>query len=254
MATWSDERVVVLTGANAGIGYHLLTALINDGHLVAALDINGDNILTVRNDSPDHVAFYECDVSDSDDVQTAVTEVIDRWGRIDVLVNNAAVANFAPFDEQTAADTRREFEVNFFGYLRMVRAVLPHMRSRGDGIIHNVGSPIGDLGHPGLTGYAATKGAIKALTHSLQLELRQTDISCTLMLPPTTNTRMSAELGYSEWMVVDAEDVGRKFANEIGSTDPVITPDWQTSLGLYLIQRFPTLWKKMTERSVARSE
>lgn len=254
MAATSTERVVVLTGANEGIGHHMLVALIDDGYQVAGLDINGGNIRAVRDNSPDHVRFYECDVSDTDDVHAAVTDVIDQWGRIDILVNNAAVANVAPFDDQTAADTQREFEVNVFGYLRMIRAVLPHLRVRGEGIIHNMGSGTGDVGHPGLTGYAATKGAIKALTRSLQLELRQTGVSCTLMVPPTTDTRMSTELGYPEWMRAEPEDVGRKLANKIESTSAVITPDWKTSLGLYLIHRFPTLWTKMTERFVDLTE
>lgn len=254
MGTRSEERIVVLTGANEGIGYNMLTALIEDGHRVAALDINGDTIRDVRDRSPEQVLFYQSDVSDTDDVRTAITSVIDQWGRIDILVNNAAVATFAPFDDRTIAGMRREFEVNFFGSLRLIRAVLPHMRARDDGIIHNMGSGTGDVGHPGLAGYSATKGAIKALTHSLRLELRHTGVSCTLMVPPTTNTRMSAELGYPTWMTVEPEEVGRKLAHKIDSTGPVITPDWKTTLGLSLIQRFPSLWERMTERFVDLGE
>lgn len=254
MTTTSTGQVVVLTGANQGIGYHMLRALIDDGYRVAALDIDGDNVRTVRDNSPDAVRFYECDVSDASDVDAAVSDVIDQWERIDILVNNAAIAEFAPFGERTIADTRQEFETNFFGYLRTIRAVLPHMQARDNGIIHNVGSGTGNVGHPGLSGYAATKGAIKAMTRSLALELRHTGISCTLMLPPTTDTRMSARLGYPEWMRATPDDVGRGLADRIESTGPVITPDLQTSIGLYLIQRFPGLWAKMTERFVDLEE
>lgn len=254
MATSSAGRVVVLSGANEGIGYHMMTALLEDGYRVAAVDVNGDNVRDVRDRSPDRVRYYECDVADTDDVDATVADVIDRWGTIDILVNNAAVANLAPFHEQTPADTRREFDVNFFGYLRLIRAILPHMRARGDGLIHNVGSATGAVGHPGLTGYAATKGAIEAMTRSLRLELRGTGVSCTLMVPPTTDTRMSAELGYPEWMTATADDVGRQLAKRIESTGPVITPDWQTSLGLYLVRRVPLLWTKLTERFVDLGE
>ncbi len=139
------------------------------------------------------------------------------------------------------ADTRREFEVNFFGYQRLIRAVLPHMQAQGFGIIHNMGSGTADTGHPGLSGYSATKGAIKALVRSLQLELRHTDVSCTLMIPPSTNTQMTADLEYPEWMTVDPEEVGRNLADKIHSTRPVITPDMTTRIGLSLTRRFPSL-------------
>lgn len=250
MTSTSPGNVVVLTGANQGIGYHMLRTLLDDGYRVAALDIEGDNVRAVRDKSPGEVRFYECDVADAGDVEATVSSVIDQWDRIDILVNNAAIAEFAPFGEQTTADTRREFETNFFGYLRMIRAVLPHMQARDEGIIHDVGSATGTVGHPGLSGYAATKGAIEAMTRSLALELRHTGISCTLMLPPTTDTRMSAHLGYPEWMRATPDDVGRKLARRIESTGPVITPDRQTSIGLYLVQRFPSLWAKVTERFV----
>lgn len=253
MAPSRPERVV-LTGANRGIGHQMLTALVDDGYRVAALDVDGENVRALRDGHPDQVRFYDCDVRDADEVAAVTTDVIDRWDRIDVLVNNAAVATFAPFDRQTLADTRREFEVNVFGYLRLIRAVLPHMRARGRGIIHNVGSPTGDLGHPGLSGYAATKGAIAALTRSLRLELRGTDVACTLMVPPTTDTRMAAELGYPEWMTADVEDVGRKLADRIDSTAPVITPDRRTSLVLSLLRWVPSLWRLMTDRFVDLEE
>lgn len=249
MAPSQPERVL-LTGANRGIGHQMLTALVGDGYRVAALDVDTENIRAVKDSHPDQVRIYECDVSNSEAVTAVTTDVIDRWGRIDILVNNAAVANFAPFDRQTISDTQREFEVNVFGYLHLIHAVLPHMRARDGGIIHNVGSPTGDVGHPGLSGYAATKGAISALTRSLRLELRRTNVSCTLMLPPTTNTRMAAELGYPDWMTADVEDVGHKLADRIDSTAPVITPDRQTSLVLSLIRWFPPLWQMMTERFV----
>ncbi|WP_254532930.1 SDR family NAD(P)-dependent oxidoreductase [Natrinema gelatinilyticum] len=246
MTTSNDEMVVVLTGANEGIGYHMLTALTEDNLRIAALDISGDNIQCVRDDGLGQVRYYECDVTDTEDVDTTVSEIVDQWNRIDILVNNAGVARIAPFQERSMADTRREFEVNFFGYQRLIRAVLPHMLEQGTGIIHNMGSGTADTGHPGLSGYSATKGAIKALVRSLNLELQHTDVSCTLMIPPSTNTRMTADLEYPEWMTVEPEEVGRKLATKIHSTQPVITPDWRTTVGLSFIRQFPSLWRRMT--------
>lgn len=254
MTTSNDEMVVVLTGANAGIGYHMLTALAEDRYRIAALDIAGDNVRDVRDDCPGQVRYHECDVTYAKDVDTAVSDVIDQWDRIDVLVNNAGVARFDPFQERSMADTRREFEVNFFGYQRLIRAVLPHMLERGTGIIHNMGSGTADTGHPGLSGYSATKGAIKAFTRSLQLELRHTDVSCTLMIPPSTNTQMTADIEYPDWMTVEAEEVGRKLASKIHSTQSVITPDWKTTTGLLLTRWFPSIWRRMTAKIVGKHE
>lgn len=244
------DRVVVITGANAGIGYHMTAALVGDGYRVAGLDIDGENVDSLREAAPERVEFYECDVSRTDDVERAISGTLDRWDRVDILVNNAGVANFAPFEEQSLEDTRREFDVNYFGCLRTTRAVLPHMRARDEGIIHNVSSGTALGGHPGLTGYASTKGAIEAFTRSLRIELRHENVSCTLMHPPVTDTRMTAELGYPEWMLNDPATVGRALAGKVESTAPVITADLQTRVGLYLIRHFPSLWQRGIDRFV----
>ncbi len=250
MSSQRDDQVVVITGANEGIGYHILAALPRDTYRVAGLDIQTTNIDALRDAAPGRVASYRCDVGNTEDVTAAIDGVIDEWDRIDILVNNAAIATVALFDDQTLADTRREFDVNYYGYRRTIRAVLPHMRARDDGIIHNVGSATGLVGHPGLTGYASTKGAIEAFTRSLRLELQDEPISFTVMQPPITNTQMSAALGYPDWLMNDPAEVGRKFADKIESTGPVVTPDWQTKLGISLIQWFPSLWRKGLNRFV----
>lgn len=245
---------VVITGANEGIGYHMLTSLLEGGYRVAGLDINGEHIQSLQQKHPERVRFVECDVTADDDVETAIEEILTEWGPIDILVNNAAIFNFALFEDQTLADTRREFEVNYFGYVRLIHAVLPHMRERNEGIIHNVSSGAGLVGHPGLSGYASTKGAIEAFVRSLRLELQHENVACTVMHPPLSNTRSATELGYPEPLLSDPADVGRKLAGKIKSTDQIITADWKTKVGLYLSQRVPYMVKKGTERFVSPAE
>jgi NAD(P)-dependent dehydrogenase (short-subunit alcohol dehydrogenase family) len=240
--------VVVVTGANEGIGHHMLRTLVEDGYRVAGFDVDVDGLESVEAASPDRVHVAECDVTDDEDVRTAVDAVLDRWGRIDVLVNNAAVFDFGLFADRTLADTRREFEVNFFGYLRLIHAVLPHMRTRGTGIVHNVSSGVASVGHPGLSGYTASKGAIEGLARTLREELRHEDVWCTLMYPPATNTRSAAQLAYPEFATSEPAAVGRKLARKIDSTGPVIYADWQTRLGMGLVRRVPWLARKGTER------
>lgn len=144
--------------------------------------------------------------------------------------------------------------MNYFGYLRLIHAVLPHMRERSEGIIHNVSSGAGLVGHPGLSGYASTKGAIEALVRSLRLELQQENVACTVMHPPLTNTRSTTQLGYPESLLSDPSDVGRKLAEKIESRGPVIYADWKTKLGLALSKRLPYLVRKGTERFVKPAE
>ncbi|KTG10523.1 short-chain dehydrogenase [Haloprofundus marisrubri] len=228
----------------------MLTTLLEDGYRVACLDVNVENVEPLQENYPDRLLFYRCDVTADEDVETAIESVVDRWGRIDILVNNAAVFTFGRFEDQSLADTRREFEVNYFGYVRTVRAVLPHMKAQGGGIVHNVSSGAGLVGHPGLSGYASTKGAIEALTRSLRFELEPENVACTRMHPALSNTRSAATIGYPQSLMADPAEVGRKLANQIESTDAVITPDVQTRVGLAVARQFPFIVKKGTERFV----
>lgn len=249
-----ETRVVVLTGANEGIGYGMLTTLLEDGYRVAALDVDGEHVRPLQETFPGRVHFYDCDVTVDGDVETTITDVIDRWGKIDVLVNNAAILNFGFFDDQTLADTRRTFEVNYFGYLRTIHAVLPHMLARNEGRIHNVSSGVGLVGNPGLTGYASTKGAIEAFTRSLRLELQNTNVSCSVMHPRLAKTRSATALDYPASAMSDPADVGRKLARQAESTDSVVMADWFTRIGLAVARLFPPLVERGTKRFVVEHE
>ncbi|WP_276257616.1 SDR family NAD(P)-dependent oxidoreductase [Haloglomus litoreum] len=156
--------------------------------------------------------------------------------------------HLARIEDRTLADTRREFEVNYFGYLRLIQAVLPHMREQGQGIIHNVSSGAGITGTPALSGYASTKGAIEALVRSLRFELHDEGVHVTLMHPPLTNTRAGAALGYPGSVMQDPADVGRKLARRIDSTDAVIYADLGTRIGLFLAHRLPSLVRRGSKR------
>lgn len=248
MATDSDSRTVVLTGANGGIGAPMARALVEDGYRVAGLDVEGWHLEPLVDAHPDRVRFVPCDVTADDDVEDAVEAVVDAWGRVDVLVNLAGVASVGRFDRQSPDAVRREFETNVFGCLRTIRAVLPHLRERGWGRIHNVSSGTAIGGHPGLAGYAATKGALEAFTRSFRLELRDEPIACTVMHPPMTATRLTADLDWPDWLLEDPATVGRKLARRVESTGPVVYADLQTRLGLAAMRRFPAAWRWATGR------
>ena len=248
-----EEPVVIITGANNGIGFHMTRDLLKNQHCVAGFDLSGENLDSLMAEYPDRLRFYPCDVADHTQVESAVEQVIGEWGRIDILVNNAALAIFAPFEEKSPEDTRREFEVNYFGYLHTIRAVLPHMKAQGQGIIHNFGSGVGITGFPGIYGYVSTKGAIESLTRTLALEFEPFGIHVTLMHPPLTRTQSSAPLGIPPQMMADPEQVGRQLARQIRSIRPVITSGLQSSIGLWMMRLFPTGMGRLLSRAALRA-
>ena len=231
-----SNDVIVISGANNGIGLALARSLHATGFRVAGLDLSGENLAGVK--------FVACDVTDCTQVEAAVASVVAAWGRIDVLVNNACLAVFAPFESKRLEDTRRELEVNYFGYVNLIAAVLPHMRRRGRGIIHNVSSAVGVSGFAGIYGYASSKGAIEALTRTLAIELAPYGITVNLMHPPLTRTASSVPLGIPTRFMADPAVVGRKLAAKIGSRRPVITPGFAEAIGVFVARLMPVVMGK----------
>ncbi|MFC6953095.1 SDR family NAD(P)-dependent oxidoreductase [Halorubellus litoreus] len=248
MTATTAGRVVVLSGANAGIGHGMLETLLADGYRVAALDVDTANLGALGEQYGQQLRVYECDVTSDDAVDTTVADVLDAWERVDVLVHNAGIFNFGLMRDRSLADTREEFEVNVFGAIRLVHAVLPGMRERGDGRIHLVSSGVGRVGNPGLTGYGATKGALESFTHSLRLELQNEAVSCSVMQPSLARTESALELGYPESMMEDPAVVGRKLARKVESTKPVVYADLKTRLGIRFAELFPFVVTRSTRR------
>jgi NAD(P)-dependent dehydrogenase (short-subunit alcohol dehydrogenase family) len=240
-------KVVVITGANNGIGLGLFRALAERGWRVVGLDLSVENLPTERS--------FVCDVTDPRQVERVIKQTVETWGRIDVLVNNACLAVFSPFEEKPLADTRREFEVNTFGYIRMIKAVLPVMKSQGGGAIHNVSSTVGISGFAGIYGYASTKGALDALTRTLAMELEPYGIVVNLVYPPLTRTRSSSPLGIPASFMADPDVVGRKLAEKIGSRRPVVTPGVMESIGVFVTRMMPRLMGRfLSGRAAAARE
>jgi NAD(P)-dependent dehydrogenase (short-subunit alcohol dehydrogenase family) len=244
------NRTIVLTGANNGIGLAMTQALLEMGDRVAALDLSLENLEQPHANLLPRV----CDVTDRAQVQSAVDEVTRRWGGVDVLVNNACLALFKPFVERTIDDIRREFEVNYFGYLNMISAILPVMCRQHHGIIHNISSGVGYTGMPGMTGYTSTKGAIEALTRTLALEYASGGIVFNVMHPPLTRTHSSSGLGVPPQMMADPTVVGRALAKQVGKTAPVLTPDFINGVQLWASYHFRVRMGKLLARMTKRSK
>ncbi len=192
-----SREVVVITGADNGIGLAITRELLSSGlYLVGALDLSSGELSGLQSEYPECLRFHICDVTDEAGVGEAVGAIAAEWGKVDVLVNNACLALFGKFEVKRVSDTRKEFEVNYFGAINMIRSVLPYMKAAGQGVIHNISSGVGISGFPGIYGYASTKGAIESLSRTLAIELSPCGITVNLIHPPLTRTRSSSPLGY----------------------------------------------------------
>ncbi len=249
------QRTVLITGANNGIGLALALSLLDLGDRVAVIDLETDHLLTHA--SP-NLLLFNGDVTQPSQVQAAVDEILQKWERIDILINNACLALFIPFEKRSMDDMRREFEVNYFGYLNMIRAVLPAMREQMSGVVHNLSSGVGFTGMPNMTGYTSTKGAIESLTRTLALEYASLGIVFNVIHPPLTRTKSASGLGVPLEMMADPTVVGRGLAKQVGKTAPMLSPDFFNAVQLWITYHCRVSMGKllvtMTEKAKANQE
>jgi len=183
----TKSKTALVTGASSGIGEATAQRLAMAGYQVYG---------TSRRGAPAgqrSFAMLPLDVTNDESVEAAVTEVLRLEGRVDLLVNNAGFA-VAPAgaEESSIEQAWSIFNTNFFGIVRMTRAVVPHMRQQGGGRVINIGSVLGFLPAPYMALYAATKHAIEGYSESLDHELRTRGIRVSVIEPAYTKTQFDA--------------------------------------------------------------
>lgn len=185
----TKNKIALVTGASSGIGKATAERLAQAGYKVYG---------TSRRGAPAGQQSFEMlalDVTNDESVETAVAELIKREGKIDLLVNNAGFG-VAPAgaEESTIEQAQSIFDTNFYGVLRMTRAVVPHMRKQGSGRILNISSVLGFLPAPYMALYAATKHAVEGYSESLDHELRTRGIRVSTIQPAYTKTGFDSNL------------------------------------------------------------
>ncbi|CDN51671.1 SDR family oxidoreductase [Neorhizobium galegae] len=184
-------KVVVVTGASSGFGNLTVLELARRGHTVVATmrDVEGRNA-KVRNDLIDaskaeghKLQVLEMDVADEASVNSTIDQVVKQHGKIDVLVNNAGLMPVGITEAYTVADIERLFAVNFFGAVRADRAVLPHMRAAGSGLLVHVTSLMGRVVFPFFGTYSASKFALEGLAEAYRYELKGFGIDSVIVEP-----------------------------------------------------------------------
>jgi NAD(P)-dependent dehydrogenase (short-subunit alcohol dehydrogenase family) len=182
----TQSPIALVTGASSGIGLATAERLAAAGYKVYG---------TSRQAQANKRSFtmLALDVTSDESVAAAVSELIRREGRVNLLVNNAGLSVAPAGAEESSLDQARAiFDTNFFGLVRMTRAVVPHMRAQGSGRILNIGSVLGFLPAPYMALYAATKHAVEGYSESLDHELRTRGIRVSVIEPAYTKTQFDA--------------------------------------------------------------
>jgi len=176
-------KIVLITGASSGIGALTAKLLAKKGAVPVLTARSADKLREWSQRMPGEHAAYPMDVTDAAQVQATAAQVRERFGRIDVLVNNAGYGEFVPFVDADLAHFEDMMDVNYLGVVRCTQAVLPDMLRAGGGHIVNVASLAGKIGTARSSAYAATKHAVIGLTESLRLELRGTGVLVSAVNP-----------------------------------------------------------------------
>ncbi|MGY3214851.1 SDR family oxidoreductase [Mucilaginibacter sp. HD30] len=184
------QKIWLVTGASKGLGLSLVQKLLSEGYKVAAtsrklkdLDAESESFLPLQ-----------VELLNEQSITDAIAAIINKFGKIDVVVNNAGYGQIGTLEELTDAEARANFDVNVFGSLNIIRAVMPHLRSQRSGAIFNISSVGGFTGNfPGWGIYCATKFAMAGFTESLSAEAKEFGVSATVVYPGYFRTNFLKE-------------------------------------------------------------
>ncbi len=179
----SQKKVWFITGCSTGFGRELASKLIERQYPVVITARNPESLLELAQGREDQVLALELDVTDTRQIQEAVSAAQEKFGRIDVLVNNAGIGYFASVEESLEEETRKMFEINFWGLMHATNAVLPLMRKQKSGHIINFSSIGGLTSFPTLGYYHATKYAVEGISESLAQEVAESGIHVSIIEP-----------------------------------------------------------------------
>jgi short-subunit dehydrogenase len=242
------DKVVLITGASSGIGALVAKLLAERGAIPVLTARSRDRMLELSASIQGEHAVYEMDVTSDEQVKQVVSQVLDRYGKIDVLLNNAGYGEFIPFMEARIADFHEMMDVNFMGTVRCTQAVLPSMLQEGQGHIVNVASMAGKMATAKSTAYSATKHAVLGFTNALRQELRGSGVAVSAVNPGPIDTpffnRADPDGNYVrniKWFMMSPDKVARAILSVIERRKPELDLPWTASIGVKFMQVFPRI-------------
>jgi NAD(P)-dependent dehydrogenase (short-subunit alcohol dehydrogenase family) len=180
------SKIILVTGAGRGLGTDIAREALAAGHQFVATGRRPDEVEKILGGAQDNLLVTRLDVTSLEDTQAAVQASLDRFGRIDVLINNAGNLYTGYFEEISPGQMRRQFETNLFGPMNVTRAVLPVMRGQRAGHVITISSTAGLVGMEFTSAYAASKFAVEGWMESLHYDVEPYNIHTTVVEPGPT--------------------------------------------------------------------
>jgi short-subunit dehydrogenase len=185
------DKVAVITGASSGIGKQLAFDLASLGCKVVLIARNKENLLKAKKEIGQiktEVMAISCDVTDKKQVKEMAEQVLKKFGRIDLLINDAGYGNYRKIDDAAIEDFESMMATNYLGTVYCIKSFLPVMRRQGEGHIVNIASMVALIGFPGFSAYGASKWAVLGFSESLYNELYGSSINLTVVCPSGVDT------------------------------------------------------------------
>jgi NADP-dependent 3-hydroxy acid dehydrogenase YdfG len=239
----SGQTVAVVTGASSGIGLATAHALARKGARTALLARSSSRLERasdqVRAIGAADAASIACDVRNEDQVESAIKTIVERWGRVDILINNAGLSLNGPLDGYALSDWRTVIDTNLTGTFLMCRAVIPVMKRQGGGQIINVASGAGRNGIANMAPYCASKFGVIGLTEALGLEVRNQNIRVSSVLPGSVATAFSRTANRESQSEEATEERTEERTEEIGYK---LTPDEVARVIISMLEQPTQAW------------
>jgi meso-butanediol dehydrogenase/(S,S)-butanediol dehydrogenase/diacetyl reductase len=191
MTTRFAHKAAIVTGAASGIGEATARVFLREGGSVVVADLNTPE--TLIKEFKDKVVYVRCDVGVEEDVKKVVKETIARFGKVDILINNAVMTGVGALPDVDTARWNRIIGTNIGSVFYFCSAVIPHMKKAGGGAIVNIGSIVGSVGQRGQVPYGTSKGAIINFTRCVALDVARDKIRVNVVCPGVTMTPAFAE-------------------------------------------------------------
>lgn len=213
--TFSPSPVWLITGCSTGFGRDLAQLIIDRGWRLIATARDAARVTDLAEAAPDRVLALALDVTEQAQIDSVTQAAIEKFGRIDVLVNNAGYGYQRTIEEGVEAEIRKQFDANTFGLFAMTRAVLPQMRTQKSGHVINITSVAGLVGFPGSGYYAASKHAVEGFSDALLSEVQPLGIDVTCVEPGPFRTDWAGRsLQQTESRIADyADTAGKRLAD-----------------------------------------
>jgi short-subunit dehydrogenase len=259
------DKVVIITGASSGIGKALSVELGKRGAVVVMAARSEDKLADIEKELKDagtRAMAVKVDVSVEEDCRNLINTTVEKFGRIDVLVNNAGISMRALFEHTELDVIRRLMDVNFWGTVYCTKFALPYLLE-AKGTVAGVSSIAGYKGLPGRTGYSASKFAMQGFLETLRIENMKKDLHVLIVCPGFTssnirNTALSADGSYQgesprdEESMMKAEEVAVRISDAIEKRRKIVVMTTQGKMTVILNKIFPFFMDRMVYKHMAK--